>query len=107
VPHEPPPLLTTLDGGPAPDARDLGPVEMNPFPEPADPAVIVGTPLRDAAVDPRPGDFVSPINAGQHDPHGAEVVAIEVGSLEWAKRVAEQRGATPEQARKIAGERVE
>lgn len=34
-----------------------------------------GTPIRDAAVDPRPGDFLSPVNAGQANPHGPEVVA--------------------------------
>lgn len=38
----------------------------------------VGTPLRDAAVDPRPGDFLPPINAGEADPHGPEVVAPHV-----------------------------
>lgn len=35
----------------------------------------VGTPLRDAAVDPKPGDFLAPINAGKADPHGPEVVS--------------------------------
>lgn len=35
----------------------------------------VGTPLRDAAVDPAPGDFLAPVNAGQADPHGPDVVA--------------------------------
>jgi hypothetical protein len=38
----------------------------------------VGTPLRDAAVDPKPGDFLPPINAGQADPHGPEVIAPHV-----------------------------
>lgn len=38
----------------------------------------VGTPLRDAAVDPRPADFLPPINAGQADPHGPDVVAPHV-----------------------------
>lgn len=35
----------------------------------------VGTPLRDAAVDPRPSDFLPPTNAGEANPHGPEVVA--------------------------------
>lgn len=39
---------------------------------------VVGTPLRDAAVDPRPEDFLPPINAGEADPHGPTVVAPEV-----------------------------
>lgn len=48
---------------PAVDARD------------AAERVVLGTPLRDAAVDPRPGDFLPPVNAGQADPHGPLVVA--------------------------------
>lgn len=39
----------------------------------------VGTPLRDAAVDPRPGDFLAPSNAGAAgvlgNPHGPHVVS--------------------------------
>lgn len=35
----------------------------------------VGTRLRDAAVDPRHGDFLAPTNAGKADPHGPDVVA--------------------------------
>ncbi|MBM0275327.1 hypothetical protein [Micromonospora tarensis] len=35
----------------------------------------LGTRLRDAAVDPREGDFLPPTNAGQANPHGPEVVA--------------------------------
>lgn len=44
------------------DARDAGIVK-------------VGTPLRDAAVDPKPGDFLPPTNAGEADPHGPLVAA--------------------------------
>lgn len=52
--------------GTSPDARDhAGPVQ-------------IGTPLRDAAVDPEPGDFLPPINAGKADPHGPRVVAPEI-----------------------------
>lgn len=39
----------------------------------------IGTPLRDAAVDPAPGDFLSPVNAGlegeEGNPHGPNVYA--------------------------------
>jgi hypothetical protein len=38
----------------------------------------LGTPLRDAAVDPKPGDFLAPVNAGKADPHGPEVVSPEI-----------------------------
>jgi hypothetical protein len=38
----------------------------------------LGTPLRDAAVDPQPGDFLPPVNAGQADPHGPQVVSPEI-----------------------------
>lgn len=41
----------------------------------ADGPVLVGGPLRDAAVDPRPEDYLPPTNAGKADPHGPLVVA--------------------------------
>jgi len=48
-------------------------------PDPADPRevseVVVGTRLRDAAVDPREGDFLPPTNAGEANPHGPQVVS--------------------------------
>jgi hypothetical protein len=37
--------------------------------------IMVGSPLRDAAVDPKPWDFLPPTNAGEADPHGPLVVA--------------------------------
>lgn len=37
--------------------------------------VVVGSPARDAAVDPKPGDFRPPVNAGEANPHGPEVYA--------------------------------
>lgn len=37
-----------------------------------------GAPLRDAAVDPQPEDFLPPINAGKANPHGPEVVAPHI-----------------------------
>lgn len=55
-------------------------------PEPADPRdqeiVKLGTPLRDAAVDPQTGDWMVPTNAGEANPHGRQVVApgIHAGS---------------------------
>lgn len=39
---------------------------------------MVGTPLRDAAVDPHSDDYLAPINAGKADPHGPSVVAPEI-----------------------------
>jgi hypothetical protein len=38
----------------------------------------VGTPVRDAAVDPQPGDFLAPVNAGTANPHGEEVANPEI-----------------------------
>lgn len=38
----------------------------------------VGTPLRDAAVDPEPSDFLAPLNAGDANPHGPGVVSPEI-----------------------------
>lgn len=52
-------------------------------PEPPDPreigdADVIGTRLRDAAVDPRPEDFLAPVNAGEANPHGSLVVSPEI-----------------------------
>lgn len=51
-------------------------------PEPPDPRDIedevVGTRLRDAAVDPQSEDFLAPINAGKANPHGPQVVSPEI-----------------------------
>jgi hypothetical protein len=48
-------------------------------PQPPDPRevtdTVIGAPVRDAAVDPRPGDFRAPVNAGQANPHGPDVYA--------------------------------
>lgn len=38
----------------------------------------VGSKARDAAVDPKPEDFLPPVNAGKADPHGPQVVAPQV-----------------------------
>ena len=51
-------------------------------PEPPDPREVVdevvGTRLRDAAVDPEKGDFLAPTNAGKANPHGSTVVSPEI-----------------------------
>ena len=50
-------------------------------------AVKVGTPLRDAAVDPDPNDFLPPTNAGLADPHGPAVVAPELHGSQGTRPV--------------------
>ncbi len=51
-------------------------------PEPPDPRElteeVLGTRLRDAAVDPEEGDFLPPVNAGKDNPHGSTVVSPEI-----------------------------
>lgn len=51
-------------------------------PEPPDPREledeVLGTRLRDAAVDPEPSDFLAPTNAGKGNPHGSTVVSPEI-----------------------------
>ncbi|GGW41327.1 hypothetical protein [Streptomyces xantholiticus] len=71
-------------GGDAPAAPEQ--------PEPADPRDYeqpeqVGTRLRDAAVDPRPEDFLPPTNAGEANPHGPLVVAPEIHAAEGPKPI--------------------
>ena len=53
------------------------PVEV-PDPRDYEGDTVVGTKLRDAAVDPQPEDFLAPINAGEKNPHGPEVVSPEI-----------------------------
>lgn len=62
-----------------PDARDVGFLGSGIEPQ--------GTRLRDAAVDPRPEDFLPPSNAGEADPHGPEVVSPGLHAVEGAKPV--------------------
>ncbi|RBY94828.1 hypothetical protein DQ244_06090 [Blastococcus sp. TBT05-19] len=42
----------------------------------------IGSRLRDAAVDPKPGDYRAPVNAGKPgeagNPHGSNVYSLEV-----------------------------
>jgi hypothetical protein len=60
------------------------PVDPPAAPEPVDPRTLgthgdgiahVGPRLRDAAVDPQPGDFLVPTNAGAANPHGPLVAS--------------------------------
>lgn len=39
---------------------------------------VLGTPLRDAATDPRPDDFLAPVGAGAGDPHGPTVASPQI-----------------------------
>lgn len=57
--------------------------EQLEVPDPRDGTEVqLGNSLRDAAVDPRPGDFLPPINAGKDgpagNPHGPNVVSPEI-----------------------------
>lgn len=56
----------------APDPRKLDNGGITP----------VGTPLRDAAVDPHKTDFLPPTNAGKANPHGPLVVAPGIHAVE-------------------------
>jgi hypothetical protein len=51
----------------------------------------IGTPLRDAAVDPKPEDFLAPTNAGkegeQGNPHGPNVVSPEIHASQGVRPV--------------------
>jgi len=53
--------------------------------------VQIGTRLRDAAVDPAPGDFLPPTNAGEEgalgNPHGPTVVSPEIHASEGVRPV--------------------
>ncbi|MEW2161440.1 hypothetical protein AB0912_00285 [Streptomyces sp. NPDC007084] len=57
---------------------DSEPPEPNTpkVPDPRDVSTVqIGAPARDAAVDPRPGDFRPPVGAGEANPHGPDVYA--------------------------------
>lgn len=64
---------------------------MTPIDPRDNPAVQVGTKLRDAAVDPRPGDFLAPTNAGEPgelgNPHGPTVVSPEIHASQGVRPV--------------------
>lgn len=55
------------------------PLTQQEVPDPRDyEDTVLGTRLRDAAVDPHKDDFLPPINAGKANPHGPAVVAPEI-----------------------------
>lgn len=55
------------------------PVDSTEQPDPREvTSEVVGTRLRDAAVNPEPDDFLAPVNAGDGNPHGPEVVSPEI-----------------------------
>lgn len=64
------------DASARPDSRDYDTPEQ------------FGARLRDAAVDPQPGDFLAPTNAGTADPHGPDVVSPEVHASQGVRPVA-------------------
>lgn len=75
-----------IDGASAESVTDDGP-------EPVDPRKVdgeasqVGSKLRDAAVDPEPGDFLAPTNAGKANPHGPDVVSPELHASQGVRPV--------------------
>lgn len=68
---------------PPPDPRDIG--------TDGDGRTRIGTDLRDAAVDPRPEDFLPPTNAGEPgqlgNPHGPTVIAPEIHGSQGVRPV--------------------
>lgn len=72
--------------------------EPEPEPEPADPRDIateqVGAPMRDAAVEPHPGDHLPPTNAGDANPHGTDVVAPGIEAAPARKTAARRPKST-------------
>lgn len=59
----------------SPDPAAAAPAPAQTYPEPGSESIYVGTPLRDAAVDPRPEDYLEPVGAGTAHPHSADVVS--------------------------------
>ena len=84
-------------------------------PAPVDPRGLenerVGTELRDAAVNPRPEDFLAPVNAGKEgdegNPHGPNVVSPELHASQGARPVkgGPVEGAATQEAAETAGAR--
>lgn len=66
--------------------------------------VRVGAPLRDAAVDPEPEDFLPPTNAGEADPHGLLVVSPEIHGPAGPKGIRPGPVAVDDPARQSAQE---
>lgn len=80
----PPGVLRYLRGaGFTVDGKTADTAPANPdAPKPVDSRDIVdeqvGSKARDAAVEPKPEDFLAPVNAGKADPHGPKVVAPQI-----------------------------
>lgn len=56
--------------------RVLNPGRTPEVPDPREATTAtVGTRLRDAAVEPKDGDFLAPVNAGEENPHGPAVLS--------------------------------
>lgn len=90
-------------------------------PAPPDPRKVateqVGTRIRDAAVDPKPGDFLAPTNAGQANPHGPDVVnpgvhaeqgvrPVKGGDVHVGDPEAQNAAETKHAARVLAGQSI-
>ncbi len=68
------------------------PVTLERAPQPLDPRSDaadqqIGTRTRDGAVDPRPGDFLGPTNAGDANPHGSQVVNPEIHASQGVRPI--------------------
>lgn len=83
-----------------------GAAKVSEVPEPVDPRNLtttqLGSKLRDAAVDPKPVDFLAPSNAGEANPHGPAVVSPEIHASEGVRPV--RPGDVPEPANQEANE---
>lgn len=55
--------------------------------------ILLGSPLRDAAVDPHPTDLPSILNAGRAHPHSQLVRTAVVDSPAWRQMIDEKRSA--------------
>lgn len=90
-------MNTPLEDSAGRDALKAGvPYTGDPQKLHAEGEVQIGSKVRDAAVDPRPEDYIVPTNAGEADPHGPHVRAIVVDSPEWVEHVARDRREHPE-----------
>jgi hypothetical protein len=71
----------TVDG----TAKDLPQAPESP--DPRDVPAPEASTLRDAAVDPRPEDYLAPTNAGTANPHGPDVVSPEIHASQGVRPV--------------------
>lgn len=99
--------------------------DVDDAPVPADPREVThvqgGTPLRDAAVDPRKDDFLAPTNAGKSgeagNPHGPNVIApgihgnqgirpVKAGEVHVDKPAAQDKAETAHAKASVDGDTV-